>query len=198
MSEDAATDPVSAELHAFFAEASAALRRNRPLATLGTPAPPDPKLSMSQGEIDALEAVGAFRPGKAVREATGPLARSHAEYMALLAESLSVDDVARLLGVESSRVRQRLRERSLYGIQYQGKWRLPRFQFEHGLVLPGLASVLAELPEDLTALELVDWFLLPNPDLEVEGAESPLAPRAWLAWGRPAATVAALARTTFG
>jgi hypothetical protein len=83
-----------------------------------------------------------------------PLLQSVADYMALLETSLTVGDVAKLLKVDVSRIRQRIRERSLYGIEYEGEYRLPRFQFERRQVLPGLREVLASLPEALTPLEV--------------------------------------------
>lgn len=55
---------------------------------------------------------------------------SAADYMALLESSHSTAEAARFLGVDASRIRQRIRERSLYGIEYENAWRLPRFQFE--------------------------------------------------------------------
>jgi hypothetical protein len=64
-------------------------------------------------------------------EATGdPLMRTIADYMALLETSLTTAEAARYLKVDVSRIRQRLRERSLFGIDYDGERRLPRFQFE--------------------------------------------------------------------
>ena len=57
--------------------------------------------------------------------------------MALLEESLSAAQAANLLKVDVSRIRQRLRERSLFGLEHEGSWRLPRFQFERRRVIPG-------------------------------------------------------------
>jgi hypothetical protein len=93
-----------------------------------------------------------------------------------------------------SRVRQRLRERSLFGLEYEGSWRLPRFQFERRLVIPGLAQVLKALPSDLFPLDVVDWFLLPDPELQSDSDPSPLSPREWLLSGRAIEIVARLAR----
>jgi hypothetical protein len=123
-----------------------------------------------------------------------PLIQSEAQYMALLEESLSAAEAAKLLRVDVSRIRQRLRERSLFGIEYEGSWRLPRFQFERRLVIPGLAQVLKELPSDLFPLDVVDWFLLPEPDLRLEDDAAPQSPREWLISGRPVDAVVALAR----
>jgi hypothetical protein len=141
-----------------------------------------------------LRSVGAFKDEMSLGAENDPLIQSEAQYMALLEESLSAADAAKLLRVDVSRIRQRLRERSLFGIEYEGSWRLPRFQFERRLVIPGLAQVLKELPPDLFPLDVVDWFLLPEPDLQLEGDAAPQSPREWLISGRPVDAVAALAR----
>jgi hypothetical protein len=98
------------------------------------------------------------------------------------------------LKVDVSRIRQRLRERSLFGIEYDGERRLPRFQFERKQVLPGLREVIGALPEQLNALDVAEWFLSPNPDLELAEQDSPLSPRDWLLHGEPVTAVVALAR----
>jgi hypothetical protein len=114
--------------------------------------------------------------------------------MALLEESLSAAQAAKLLGVDVSRIRQRLRDRSLFGVEHEGTWRLPHFQFERRLVIPGLARVLKALPEDLFPLDVVDWFVLPDADLQLKSDAVPLSPREWLLSGRPVDAVAAVAR----
>jgi hypothetical protein len=179
----------------WYAVARAALARNRPLTTAATPAPGRRGADeLSASEVAALRSVGAFKDGMTVAAENDPLIQSEAQYMALLEESLSAADAAKLLRVDVSRVRQRLRERSLFGIEYEGSWRLPRFQFERRLVIPGLAQVLKELPSDLFPLDVVDWFLLPEPDLRFEDGTAPRTPREWLMSGRPVDAVVTLAR----
>ncbi len=94
--------------------------------------------------------------------------------------------------MDVSRIRQRLRERSLFGIEYDGERRLPRFQFVRHLVLPGLREVLATLPEALNPLDVAEWFLSPNPDLEL--GTGAVSPREWLLRGEPVDAVVAVAR----
>jgi hypothetical protein len=113
------------------------------------------------------------------------------DYLALLETSLSVAEVAAMLKVDETRIRHRLRERSLYGLEYDGERRLPRFQFERGLVLPGLREVLAALPEALHPLDLTEWLLSPCPDLEVAGGA--VSPRDWLLRGESVAAVVTVA-----
>jgi hypothetical protein len=145
-------------------------------------------------ETAALHSVGAYKDERPIRADDDPLMKSEAQYMALLQESLSSAQAAKLLRVDVSRVRQRLRERSLFGIEYEGRWHLPRFQFERRRVIPGLARTLEALPTDLFPLDLTDWFVLPDADLQTESDAAPLSPREWLLSGRPIDPVVTLAR----
>ena len=120
--------------------------------------------------------------------------RSIGDYMALLETSLTTGQAARYLKVDVSRIRQRLRERSLYGIDYDGERRLPRFQFERKQVLPGLREVLGALPEGQNPLDVAEWFLSPNPDLEMDKQGTPLSPREWLLKGENVDAVVRLAQ----
>jgi hypothetical protein len=180
-------------LSRWYLAARAALSRNRPLTT---DAPEDSRSTadLSAVEAESLRSVGAFKDQASVRVQNDPLIRSQAQYMAVLADSLSASEAAKLLRVDVSRVRQRLRERSLFGIEYEGTWRLPRFQFEHRLVIPGLAQVLKSLPPDLFPLDIVDWFVLADPDLQLGSDAAPLSPREWLLSGRPIEAVTTFAR----
>jgi hypothetical protein len=149
--------------------------------------------ALTLGEVDALESVGLSTAPWAGSRQDDPLMRSIADYMALLETSLTTADAARYLKVDVSRVRQRLRERSLYGIEYDGERRLPRFQFERKQVLPGLREVISALPEGLNPLDVAEWFLSPNPDLELEKQDAPASPRDWLLKGGNVAAVVKLA-----
>jgi hypothetical protein len=177
----------------MFRASARALLRNRPLRGASTPAV-QPSVALSRAELDALRGVGlATEPWPADRP-DDPLAQSIVDFIALVETSLGAARAARLLGVDVSRIRQRLRERSLFGIEYEGEWRLPRFQFERRKVLPGLAAILAALPADMNALDVAEWFLAPNSDLEPEDRARPLSPREWLLRGLPPERVAALAQ----
>jgi hypothetical protein len=150
--------------------------------------------TLSAGELNALIAVGLTTAPFNEGSARDPLTRSITDYMALLETSYSTSRTARYLKVDASRVRQRLRENSLFGIDYDGEKRLPRFQFERAHVIPGLREVLAALPEGLNPLDVAEWFLSPNPDLEIDAQETPLSPREWLLKGQPVDAVVRLAR----
>jgi hypothetical protein len=185
--------PPAARLRSMFAAAAEALLANRPLRAASSP-PVQPGSALSKGELTALAAVGLSTKPWPPGQADDPLTQTIIDYVALIETSLSTAEVARLLQVDVSRIRQRLRERSLLGVEHEGEWRLPKFQFERRKVLPGLATVLASLAAEMNALEVAEWFLSPNPDLEVEGKDEPLSPRDWLLRGLPPERVAKLAR----
>lgn len=183
--------PTPAVVRKLFRAAADALLANRPLRQAATPASASAG-NLSESEIAALHEVGLSTKPWIGGGADDPLARTIVDYMALIETSLTTAQVAAMLGVDASRVRQRLRERTLMGIEYEGEWRLPRFQFERKKVLPGLNEVLPALPESINPLDVVIWFLEPNVDLEGRGAA--LSPRAWLLRGGAPASVAALAK----
>ncbi len=187
---DAAAPSVPAGL---YERARRYLLENEPLRARSSEGTSIPE-ALSAPEIDALRSVGLSTERWRRAGRTDPLAQSIADYMALLDTSLTTSQAAKYLKVDPSRIRQRLRERSLYGIEYDGEKRLPRFQFERRRVIPGLAEVLAELPVPLNPLDVAEWFLSPNPDLELPDRLAPISPREWLLSGRAVQEVVALAR----
>jgi excisionase family DNA binding protein len=121
-------------------------------------------------------------------------AEAAAAYQQLRAESLDVEEAARRLGVNASRIRQRLAEGALYGVKDGNAWRLPAFQFVANGLVPGIEVVLRKLPEGLSPLAVARWLALPNPDLTTRGGEErPLSPRQWLLEGNPPEPAAQLA-----
>ncbi|MGB6309047.1 MAG: hypothetical protein WBF89_14785 [Steroidobacteraceae bacterium] len=150
--------------------------------------------ALTAGEIDALKSVGLSTAAWAGAKKEDPLMQSIADYMALIETSFTTAQAAAYLRLDVSRIRQRLRERSLFGLEYDGERRLPRFQFERKQVLPGLREVIGALPQNLHPLDAAEWFLLPNPDLEDANQSVPLSPREWLLRGNPISAVVALAQ----
>jgi hypothetical protein len=188
MANGAAIDEDASRL---YEEARRRLLKNEPLR--GESAESAAR-TLSLTELNALKAVGLNAEPFKKGAARDPLTQSITDYMALLETSYSTSQAAKYLKVDASRVRQRLREHSLFGIDYDGEKRLPRFQFERAKVIPGLREVLAALPADLNPLDVAEWFLSSNPDLEVEGDVNSLSPRDWLLSGAPVEPVVALAR----
>jgi hypothetical protein len=122
-----------------------------------------------------------------------PLARTAAEYAAILAASLSVPELAARLSVEESSIRQRLAARRLYGIKAGRGWRIPLFELDDTgqALVPGLHLVATHWTE-AHPVEVAQWFTRPHVDLPGPEDE-PVSPRRWLLAGGSPRTVAALA-----
>jgi hypothetical protein len=155
--------------------------------------PPEPHRELTSAEVAVLESGGAeFTP--LLADQVDPQLATAVEFAALVATGLTVEESAAVLGVHQTRVRQRLTARTLYGLRDGNVWRLPRFQFAGGRVLPGAERVFPALPASAHPVEVARWFTAPDPDLVVGADETPISPRDWLAGGRDPADVARLAR----
>ncbi len=154
--------------------------------------PEDILSDLPQAELEVLER-GGFdtRPRRLRRK--DPLARTIAGYAALLETGLTTREASERLGVNQSRIRQKLTSKppSLYGIRIEGKWRLPLFQFTLKGIVPGIELAIANLDSELHPLAVYRWFTIPNPDLQVD--EEPLSPLDWLRSGNDPEVVARLA-----
>jgi hypothetical protein len=140
----------------------------------------DAAQTLSKQEAEVLESVGlSLTPWNEGSGAADPLTQSIADYMALLEPSYTTSEAAKYLMVEAS---------------YDGEKRLPRFQFERKRVIPGMREVLAALPKKLNPLDVAEWFLSPNPDLEIDAQQQPLSPREWLLKGQAVGPVVQLAQ----
>ncbi len=105
-------------------------------------------------------------------------------------QSLSTTEAAARLGVNSSRIRQRLLARTLYGFKDGGSWRVPEFQFDGDHLVSGVESVFPEIRSSVSPITVARWFVLPWEDLVVdEDREIVVSPRAWLLEGRDPAPV---------
>lgn len=121
------------------------------------------------------------------------VAREALALAAVLADSLTVTEAAGRLGVDPSRVRQRLSRRTLYGFKAGARdWRLPAWQFTAGGALRGLEPVLGALDRALDPVGVTQFMVGPSDDLLVAG--EPASPVAWLTAGREPDVVAEAAR----
>lgn len=138
----------------------------------------------------ALLEAGGLRFGGGVEQA---VLTTGAAWAALLASSVTPAEVADALGVDASRVRHRLADGALLALPAPGRRRLlPRFQLADDLTpLPGLAVVLAALPDDLHPLEVEGFFTTPQPELVLR--RRAVSPRAFLLGGGDPAVVARVA-----
>jgi hypothetical protein len=161
---------------------------------------PDRPAINGRSELSAAEVEFLQRAGVDLSDFTpadeGPasaLAQTAAEYAVLLAASLPPAEIADRIGVDESRIRQRINQHTLYAIRDGRGWRVPIFQLDatgHAL-LPGLERIVPHL-HDAHLVEVARWFLSPQVDLEGPD-DKPMSPRDWLLTGhdpKVAATVA--------
>ena len=133
---------------------------------------------------DALDEVGlTLEPYEGRRD---PVVATAARFSELVAQSLSTAQAADLLGVQTSRVRQRLNAEAptLYGFKHGREWRLPRFQFRNDGLVHNFDKLAGDIPRDWTPLEVKTWCTTPNPDLAIgEETTTRLTPLQWLESG---------------
>jgi excisionase family DNA binding protein len=161
---------------------------------LPTRPPADARRELTEDEIRFLEEAGVDLADLAPRDrgAASPLALAAADYAALFATALTVPELASRLGVDDSRVRQRLARHTLYGIKDGKAWRVPLFQLDDAgrALVPGL-HLIAPRWAGVHPVEVARWFILPHVDLE-DAEGQPVAPRDWLLGGGDPRDVAEL------
>lgn len=159
-----------------------------------TSALPRPDVSALSVNEEALLRRGGFDSSADSASETGPIAQAKAEYASILADSITVEEAAKVLGVNESRIRQRLGNRTLYGIKTGGTWRIPRFQFDRRRIVPGLEAVLPAISPDTHPVAVRRWLTTANADLVLGADEHAASPLDWLASGGDPASVVDLAR----
>lgn len=107
--------------------------------------------------------------------------------------ALTVSAAARLLGVNGSRIRQRLADHSIYGVKRDKKWRIPAWQFDDKGMLSGIDEVNRHIDHDVDVVELHGFLHSPNIDLVVNGER--ISPLVWLRAGLDAEPVGQIAAT---
>jgi hypothetical protein len=154
----------------------------------------DPAEDLTASEVRALLRGGLNASPVALR-GEDPLAVTAAEYAALLKTSRTTAETARLLGVNESRIRQRLSSHppTLLGFKVEGGWKVPAALFDGRCLVPGVERVVPELPANLHPVAFHRWFVTPSPDLEPPGNGGNLSPREWLRRGFSVEDVARLA-----
>jgi len=144
----------------------------------------EPKSEFDPFTRAALLRAGAdFSPLGAERP--DPVEVTRALFVAILADSDTPEVVAARLARDISRVRQRVRERTLWALAADSGVRLPRVQFEDdGSEIAGMGSVLRALPGDLHPVAVFRWLTTPIADLTAPGEDDvTLSPRDWLRSG---------------
>lgn len=102
----------------------------------------------------------------------------------LIAGALSQTDAVTLLGVDQSRIRQRISQGTLYAVTGENNVKvLPRFQFNDNNVLPGLGKILPLINKEAHPITVQRFFLSTPVDLSSDELSAPLSPRHWLITG---------------
>lgn len=134
---------------------------------------------------------GGLKPQASLDAYREARAGTAAHTAVLMAAALSTAEAARRLGVDSSRVRQMLGERSLLGFKDSNEWRVLDIQFADAQLVPNIRQVVRALPESLPMVTAANWLTTAEADLERHG--EPVSPLQWLAEGGDVELVAALA-----
>ncbi len=154
--------------------------------------PERPAAGLSRHEAATLERGGFdLEPADSDRV----LAETVAELAALLRTSLTTAEAASQLGVNPSRIRQRVgsKPRTLYGVRASRGWRFPAFQFEDDGLVPGMEEVVAALDPELDLVSVYRWITTACPDLRHEDRPAPLSPLTWLRLRLPVEPVVSIA-----
>lgn len=147
------------------------------MAEILTVAQEHPGERLSAGEMEVLE-----RYPTASREAvTRSLVRTAGVRQGIIDASLSGAEAAKRLGVGTSRIRQRIGDRTLYAVKSGRAWRLPAWQFTRRGEIPGMAAVIRALPDEVGLVEVDGFVNSPNVDLVID--DLPVTPLEWLAAG---------------
>ncbi len=143
------------------------------------------ELTVAERKFLAGEGIGVDVAEDATQEAH----QAASDIIDLAAASWSVQEAAELLGVDASRIRHRISDRSLYAFKVGRQLRLPRWQLTDSTPpepLRGLRAVLAVVG-DVAPIELARFIVTPQSDLDLAGAA--ITPRDWLLAGQDAAAV---------
>lgn len=116
------------------------------------------------------------------------------EYATMVASAYSQKAVAKQLGVSTSRIRQKIRDGSLYAISGSGGRVCPRWQFYESGTLPGIEYVLAAISKEAHPVAVQRLFLNVSPDLESPALGTVVSPRDWLITGHSPDNVIVLAQ----
>lgn len=152
----------------------------------------DPTDYFGERQQSALGKLGATLAPLEASE-LGPVAGLAVANAELISRSLTVAETAKRLGVDKSRIRQRIYARSLYAFKHRGGWLVPAFQLRRRKLVLGLDAAVSTLSPALHPVAVSRWFTTPSPDLII--GDSSVSPIDWLAAGGPPEIVASLARS---
>ena len=154
------------------------------------------RADLSPSEAEALQHGGIDL--QAESSGSERVAASLNEWRKLLEGSYTTGQVAKLLGVRDSRIRQRLGgpRPTLFGFRHGNSWLIPKFQIEKRKIIRGLDVVASHVSPGLHPVAVARWFQTPNPDLlNPADEEQTLSPLDWLRTGGDPGVAATLAAT---
>ncbi len=108
---------------------------------------------------------------------TDPMLDYAQEFAAIVATSLTPAALAKALGITPVRIRQMIREGSLYAIRIEGRWHVPVYQIADQTLVPNIGQVNQAIA-DLDPVSVQRWITTGNPDLD------DMTPLNWLKAGR--------------
>lgn len=133
-----------------------------------------PERALTAGELRALQRVGLAPTSETAPRAERARKNALFSFFEAYQSAHTANEVATMLGVNASRVRQRVKEHSLIALTDAGEMRFPALQFERNKELPGLREVLRAMPQDIKAMEVLAWLTTPTRELaEGESARTP-------------------------
>ncbi|VAX14570.1 hypothetical protein MNBD_GAMMA24-1592 [hydrothermal vent metagenome] len=115
------------------------------------------------------------------------------EYAEMVAHAYTQKEVADLLKVTTSRIRQRIDAGTLYSIESNRGRVCPRWQFSQAATLPGIERVLKAISSKAHPVAVQHFFLSISADLESPTLNQTLSPRDWLISGHNPDAVVILA-----
>lgn len=150
----------------------------------------DPTDYFGESQQSTLRKLGATLTPLRASE-LGPVAGLAVANAELVSHALTVAEVAKRVGVDTSRVRQRIYGRSLYAFKHRGGWLVPAFQLRRRKLVSGLGVVVSALSPGLHPVAVGRWFTSPNADLVID--DVPVSPIDWLTAGAEPEIAASLA-----
>lgn len=137
--------------------------------------------------LTAAEQAALIAAGLRLERTSGRdlVAESAVRFAALAEHSLTAEQVAKKIGMTSSRVRQLIATRELYSFRLDGKRLVPDFQIRDGALVPNIGEVNQAIPETMHPLGVYSFYHLENVDLLVDDEQEVLrTPLDWLIEGR--------------
>lgn len=138
------------------------------------------RTELTDTEIAMLERAGVDLDEQA--DGADPMLDYATEFAAIRTTSLTPATLAKQLGVTPVRVRQMIRDGSLYAMRIEGRLYIPVYQFTGQQLVPNIGRVNQAIAE-LDPVSVQRWITTADPDLD------DMTPLNWLKGGRDVGAV---------